>query len=95
MTNESNNFENFRKQTESANVVPVVETLTADLLTPLAVYLKLAAHAVNSFLLESVEGDDAAVKHQSRVFVFRLLALKRFLKPTGAREVEKPDCAAD
>jgi anthranilate synthase component 1 len=59
MTDESNNFDNFRKQTESANVVPVVETLTADLLTPLAVYLKLSARAVNSFLLESVEGGES------------------------------------
>ena len=50
------NYESFLKQTESANVVAVVETLTADLLTPLAVYLKLANAAENSFLLESVEG---------------------------------------
>lgn len=38
------------------NVVPVIEILPADLLTPLAVYLKLSANSQNSFLLESIEG---------------------------------------
>jgi anthranilate synthase component 1 len=37
-------------------VTPVVETMAADLLTPLAVYLKLAERSAHSFLLESVEG---------------------------------------
>ncbi len=59
MADKSNNFENFLKQTASANVVPVVETLTADLLTPLAVYLKLARNAAHSFLFESVEGGES------------------------------------
>ncbi len=52
-------YTNFSKQTASANVIPVVETLTADLLTPLAVYLKLANNTENSFLLESVEGGES------------------------------------
>ncbi|HEY2846234.1 MAG TPA: chorismate-binding protein, partial [Pyrinomonadaceae bacterium] len=37
-------------------VSPIVETMPADLLTPLAVYLKLAEMSEHSFLLESVEG---------------------------------------
>jgi anthranilate synthase component 1 len=37
-------------------IIPVIDTMPADLLTPLAVYLKLAGHGRNSFLLESVEG---------------------------------------
>ncbi|MFL6468869.1 MAG: hypothetical protein ACJ72Z_12995, partial [Pyrinomonadaceae bacterium] len=37
-------------------LVPVIETMAADLLTPLAVYLKLAEEGEDSFLLESVEG---------------------------------------
>lgn len=40
-------------------VVPVVDTISADLLTPLAVYLKLSASGGNSFLLESVEGGES------------------------------------
>jgi anthranilate synthase component 1 len=38
------------------DIIPVVDTIPADLLTPLAVYLKLAKTGRNSFLLESVEG---------------------------------------
>ena len=59
----SNNFEDFLKQTASANVVPVVETLTADLLTPLAVYLKISQDAAHSFLFESVEGGESVGRY--------------------------------
>ena len=50
------NFGEFLKAAETANVIPVVTTMPADLLTPLAVYLKLSKEAENAFLLESVEG---------------------------------------
>ena len=59
MADNSQNFEDFLANAKAANVVPVVETLPADLLTPLAVYLKLAANAADSFLLESVEGGES------------------------------------
>ena len=49
-------FLEFLKSAETANVMPVVTTMPADLLTPLAVYLKLSKDAENAFLLESVEG---------------------------------------
>lgn len=58
MSDNSPNFDNFLHRVRSANVVPIVETLPADLLTPLAVYLKLSADATNSFLFESVEGGE-------------------------------------
>ncbi len=58
MTDTTQNFKSFLRATASANVIPVLETLTADLLTPLAVYLKLSADAKNSFLFESVEGGE-------------------------------------
>ncbi|MEQ1763760.1 MAG: anthranilate synthase component I family protein [Pyrinomonadaceae bacterium] len=58
-----NDFEAFKEKTRSANVVPVVETLPADLLTPLAVYLKLSVDAANSFLLESVEGGETLARY--------------------------------
>ncbi len=45
------------------NVVPVVTTMPADLLTPLSVYLKLSAKAKNSFLLESVEGGKSLARY--------------------------------
>lgn len=56
-------FEAFREKTAAANVIPVIETLPADLLTPLAVYLKLSKAAKNSFLLESVEGGESLARY--------------------------------
>ncbi len=63
MTNSSQNFERFLIETESANIVPVIETLAADLLTPLAVYLKISHSADYSFLLESVEGGENLARY--------------------------------
>ncbi len=47
----------------TASVVPVVLTIPADLLTPLAVYLKLSTGSANSFLLESVEGGKSLARY--------------------------------
>lgn len=56
-------FEQFAEKAKKANVVPVVETMSADLLTPLAVYLKLADGKAESFLLESVEGGESLARY--------------------------------
>ncbi len=53
----------FLAKAKLANVVPVVETMPADLLTPLSVYLKLSAESQNSFLLESVEGGKTLARY--------------------------------
>jgi len=63
MIDSSQNFESFLTETESANIVPVVETISADLLTPLAVYLKISYSAKHSFLLESVEGGENLARY--------------------------------
>ncbi|MBX7060754.1 MAG: anthranilate synthase component I family protein [Pyrinomonadaceae bacterium] len=42
---------------------PVVASIPADLLTPLAVYLTLAANSTHSFLLESVEGGENLARY--------------------------------
>jgi anthranilate synthase component 1 len=57
------NFEQFRAMTGKANVVPVVHTLPADLLTPLAAYLKISNSSTHSFLLESVEGGENLARY--------------------------------
>ena len=44
-------------------VTPVVHTMPADLLTPLAVYLKLSENSSHSFLLESVEGGRSLARY--------------------------------
>lgn len=54
--------EYFTDGSEAA-IVPVIETMPADLLTPLAVYLKLADDETNSFLLESVEGGETLARY--------------------------------
>ena len=45
-----------KQQPSSVQIIPVIETIPADLLTPLGVYLKLSKDSSRSFLLESVEG---------------------------------------
>ncbi|MDM7922050.1 MAG: anthranilate synthase component I, partial [Pyrinomonadaceae bacterium] len=52
-----------RQKAEPSNVTAVVDTMPADLLTPLAVYLKLAANKPSSFLLESVEGGETLARY--------------------------------
>lgn len=56
-------FSDFEQKARMANVVPVIDTIPADLLTPLAVYLKLAKDAGESFLLESVEGGETLARY--------------------------------
>lgn len=56
-------FDEFLSKAELANVVPVIDTLPADLLTPLSVYLKLAEGSSNSYLLESVEGGESLARY--------------------------------
>ena len=51
-------FEEFASSAVEGSAVPLVETLSADLLTPLSVYLKLSSGGARSFLLESVEGGE-------------------------------------
>src|SRR4051794_17420784 len=53
-----------REMSESSKkLIPVVETMPADLLTPLSVYLKLSAGSNYSFLLESVEGGKSLARY--------------------------------
>ena len=56
-------FNTFRKLARKGNFVPVYETMTADLLTPVAAYLKLARAASYSCLLESVEGGENIARY--------------------------------
>lgn len=49
-------FVRFADYAKKYNLIPVYETITADLLTPVTAYLKIRKHGVPGFLLESVEG---------------------------------------
>jgi anthranilate synthase component I len=52
------NFKTFCELARQGNLVPLHDTYTADLLTPVGAHLRLARHAKYSFLLESVEGGE-------------------------------------
>jgi anthranilate synthase component I len=54
----SSEFADFCKLAASGGLVAVSETVSADLLTPLSAYLRIAQGASRSFLLESVEGGE-------------------------------------
>src|SRR5258706_13081774 len=78
---------------DAANVIPVVETMPADLLMPLSVYLKLSAESKNSFLLESVEVGKSLARY-SFIGAYRELVLhggENEMAIFPARSSIKPD----
>jgi anthranilate synthase component 1 len=56
-------FKTFCRLAQQGNLVPVYETFTADLLTPVGAYLHIARDAKYSFLLESVEGGENIARY--------------------------------
>jgi anthranilate synthase component 1 len=56
-------YKTFQKLARQGNLVPVYETFTADLLTPVGAYLRIAKEAKYSFLLESVEGGENVARY--------------------------------
>ena len=57
------NREEFSRLARDFDVVPVVQELTSDTVTPFTVYSRLATHGRNPFLLESVEGGERAARY--------------------------------
>src|ERR1700724_1181210 len=49
------NFKEFSRLARSATLVPVVKSVSADLLTPVSAFLAVAENEPHAFLLESVE----------------------------------------
>jgi anthranilate synthase component 1 len=56
-------FADFCRLAASGGLVAVAETVSADLLTPLSAYLRIAQGAERSFLLESVEGGEHLARY--------------------------------
>src|SRR5215469_10428017 len=56
-------FRTFSRLSRQGNLVPVYDTFTADLLTPVGAYLRLARHARYACLLESVEGGEKIARY--------------------------------
>jgi len=56
-------FREFQRLAERGNLIPVYDVFSADLLTPVSAYLRLARGARYSFLLESVEGGEKIARY--------------------------------
>ena len=56
-------YQDFLELTAEGTVVPVVRRVMADLLTPVAAYLKIERLSPFSFLLESVEGGEKVARY--------------------------------
>jgi len=56
-------YDEFLKLTQEGNIVPVYKTVSADLLTPVLAYLKIAVSSSHTFLLESVEGGEKIARY--------------------------------
>jgi anthranilate synthase component 1 len=69
-------FNEFQKLAKQGNLIPVYDVFSADLLTPVSAYLRIAQGARYSFLLESVEGGEKIARytfagaHPEEVFRF-------------------------
>ena len=56
-------FAEFRRLAKQGNLIPVYDVFSADLLTPVSAYLRIAQGARYSFLLESVEGGEKIARY--------------------------------
>ncbi len=56
-------FEEFKSLATQGNVIPIAESILADLLTPVSAFLKLCGDDQDGFLLESVEGGENIARY--------------------------------
>ncbi len=56
-------FREFQRLAKQGNLIPVYDVFSADLLTPVSAYLRVAQGARYSFLLESVEGGEKIARY--------------------------------
>ena len=56
-------YREFERLAKQGNLIPVYDVFSADLLTPVSAYLRIAQGARYSFLLESVEGGEKIARY--------------------------------
>ena len=66
-------FREFSRRARTATLVPVIKSISADLLTPVSAFLAIAAGEPDAFLLESVEGGE-------RIGRYTFLGVRPFLR---------------
>ena len=84
-------FKEFSRLARGATLVPVVKSISADLLTPVSAFLAIAEHEPDAFLLESVEGGEKIGRYTFlgvRPFL-RLESRGSQIKIERGRKVEK------
>lgn len=85
-------YKTFTRLARQGNLVPVCESFTADLLTPVGAYLRLANQARYSCLLESVEGGETIARYTfvgaNPAEVFRVRGRICVIEREGPRGVE-------
>ena len=87
-------YEEFLELTDKGTVVPVVRRVMADLLTPVAAYLKIERLSPFSFLLESVEGGEKVARYSFLGFDPHIVVRSRGGKVTitdASREEESEE----
>lgn len=92
-------FEEFERESERGNVVPVVRSVLADLQTPVAAYMLIAQDAPYAFLLESIEGGER-VAHYSFLganpwMIVRGRGSQTVIERNGSREVRESQNAIE
>ncbi|MGH9593237.1 MAG: chorismate-binding protein, partial [Bryobacteraceae bacterium] len=85
-------FKTFSRLARQGNLVPVYETVRADLLTPVTAYLRLARNARYACLLESVEGGEKIARYTfvgaNPAEVFRCRKSACVLETSGGMRLE-------
>lgn len=85
-------FEDFVKEAGQGNVVPVVRTVLADLLTPVGAYMRLAGDSPYAFLLESIEGGERIARYSflgtDPEMIVRGHGPLTFIERQGKREIK-------
>jgi anthranilate synthase component 1 len=70
--------ERFKELARSYRVIPVIQELTSDTVTPFTVYSRLATTGRNAFLLESVMGGERAARYSfAGADPFRVVEMRR------------------
>jgi anthranilate synthase component I len=84
-------YEDFLSLAGEGTVVPVVKRVIADLLTPVAAYLKIERLSPYSFLLESVEGGEKVARYSFLGFAPEIIVRSRANKVTIERGSSKEE----
>jgi anthranilate synthase component I len=86
-------FDEFRREAERGNVVPVVRTVLADLQTPVGAFMRVAGASPYAFLLESVEGGERVARYSflgaSPQMVVRGRGNRTMIERGGERETRE------